>query len=178
MITCDDWGGYGREVPKDKCLTSKIFIQCIKRNKLTLRNRIKQLARITICFCIFSRSVYTHGKSSVLSSKSTFSTNWMHQLITRSVLPRKQYCRHISVFVRTSPFAPHEPYYANSYSVQLMLVTQETRDIVVAAVKALDAIWRDGFRYQKAGIMLNDFCDKPGQIDLSDEQPPRAVVNS
>jgi acyl dehydratase len=30
------------------------------------------------------------------------------------------------------------------------------------------------FRYQKAGIMLNDFCDKSGQIDLFDEQPPRA----
>lgn len=86
----------------------------------------------------------------------------------------RQYCRHVSVFARTSPFAPHEPYYANSHSVQLMLATQDTRDIVAAAVKALDAIWRDGFRYQKAGIMLNDFCDKPGQIDLFDERPPRA----
>jgi len=55
-----------------------------------------------------------------------------------------------------------------------MLATQDTRDIVVATVKALDAIWRDGFRYQKAGIMLNYFCDKPGQIDLFDEQSPRA----
>ncbi|HFS8203560.1 translesion error-prone DNA polymerase V subunit UmuC [Serratia sp. CY68758] len=86
----------------------------------------------------------------------------------------RQYCRHVSVFARTSPFAPNEPYYANSHSVQLMLATQDTRDIVAAAVKALDAIWRDGFRYQKAGIMLNDFCDKPGQIDLFDERPPRA----
>ncbi len=42
----------------------------------------------------------------------------------------KQYRRYISVFVRTSPFAPHEPYYANSYSVQLMLATQDTYDIV------------------------------------------------
>jgi DNA polymerase V len=86
----------------------------------------------------------------------------------------RQYCRHISVFLRTSPFAPHDPYYANSNSVRLMLATQDTRDVVAAAVKALEAIWRDGHRYQKAGIMLNDFCDKPGQIDLFDEQPPRA----
>jgi DNA polymerase V len=86
----------------------------------------------------------------------------------------RKYCRHISVFLRTSPFAPHDPYYANSYSVRLMLATQDTRDVVAAAVKALEAIWRDGYRYQKAGIMLNDFCDKPGQIDLFDEQPPRA----
>ncbi|CAI1233784.1 DNA polymerase V subunit UmuC [Serratia quinivorans] len=55
-----------------------------------------------------------------------------------------------------------------------MLATQDTRDVVAATVKALNAIWRDGYRYQKAGIMLNDFCDKPGQIDLFDEHPPRA----
>lgn len=42
-------------------------------------------------------------------------------------------------------------------------------------MKTFDAIWRDGFRYQKAGIMLNDFCDKPSQTDLFDERPPRAV---
>ncbi|HBX9795162.1 MULTISPECIES: IS1-like element IS1N family transposase [Klebsiella pneumoniae complex] len=59
MITSDDWGSYGREVPKDKHLTGKIFTQRIKRNNLTLRTRIKRLARKTICF---SRSVEIHEK--------------------------------------------------------------------------------------------------------------------
>ena len=59
MITSDDWGSYGREVPKDKHLTGKIFTQRIERNNLTLRNRIKRLARKTICF---SRSVEIHEK--------------------------------------------------------------------------------------------------------------------
>ncbi|QPW26366.1 IS1 family transposase [Edwardsiella ictaluri] len=59
MITRDDWGSYGREVPKDKHLTGKIFTQRIERNNLTLRTRIKQLARKTICF---SRSVEIHEK--------------------------------------------------------------------------------------------------------------------
>ncbi|WP_145569142.1 translesion error-prone DNA polymerase V subunit UmuC [Yersinia mollaretii] len=86
----------------------------------------------------------------------------------------RQYCKHIIVFIRTSPFAINEPFYSNNYSIKLMLATQDTRDIVSAATRALDAIWREGFRYQKAGIMLNDFCDKPGQIDLFDEMPPRA----
>ena len=54
-----------------------------------------------------------------------------------------------------------------------MLATQDTRDIVAAAMRALDSIWRDGYRFQKAGIVLNDFCDKPGQIDMFDESPPR-----
>lgn len=84
----------------------------------------------------------------------------------------RQYCRHVSVFLRTSPYA-NEPQYGNNATQQLMLATQDTRDIVVAAMKALDHIWRDGYRYQKAGIMLNDFCSKPGQFDMFDETPPR-----
>lgn len=59
MITSDDWGSYAREVPKDKHLTGKIFTQRIERNNLTLRTRIKRLARKTICF---SRSVELHEK--------------------------------------------------------------------------------------------------------------------
>ncbi|ELT4259809.1 IS1 family transposase [Escherichia coli] len=59
MLTSDDWGSYGREVPKNKHLTGKIFTQRIERNNLTLRTRIKRLARKTICF---SRSVEIHAK--------------------------------------------------------------------------------------------------------------------
>ena len=90
----------------------------------------------------------------------------------------RQYCRHVSVFVRTSPYA-NEPHYGNNANQILMLATpetretRETRDIVAAAMKALEQIWRDGYRYQKAGIMLNDFCSRPGQIDMFDETSPR-----
>lgn len=59
MITSDDRGSYAREVPKDKHLTGKIFTQRIERNNLTLRTRIKRLARKTICF---SCSVGLHEK--------------------------------------------------------------------------------------------------------------------
>lgn len=84
----------------------------------------------------------------------------------------RRYCRHITVFIRTSPFS-NEPYYSNSATQTLMTATQDTRDIVAAAVRCLEQIWRDGYRFQKAGIMLNDFTATPGQIDLFDEMPPR-----
>ncbi|KEY57114.1 translesion error-prone DNA polymerase V subunit UmuC [Serratia sp. DD3] len=83
-----------------------------------------------------------------------------------------QYCRHINVFLRTSPHA-NQPYYANNANHVLMLGTQDTRDIIAAAMKALEKIWRNGYRYQKAGVILNDFCHRPGQIDMFDETPPR-----
>ena len=84
----------------------------------------------------------------------------------------RQYCRHVCVFLRTSPYA-NEPQYGNNANQMLMLATQDTRDIVAAAMRALNSIWRDGYRFQKAGIVLNDFCNRPGQIDLFDETPPR-----
>lgn len=69
----------------------------------------------------------------------------------------RQYCRHISAFVKTSPFALNERYYGNCVSVKLLTPTQDSRDIIMAAVRCLDAIWQDGHRYQKAGVMLGDF---------------------
>jgi DNA polymerase V len=85
----------------------------------------------------------------------------------------RQYCRYISVFIRTSPFS-NEPFYSNNGNQRLMLATQDTRDIIAASMRALEQIWRDGYRYQKAGIILNDFCSRPGQIDMFDESPPKA----
>lgn len=85
-----------------------------------------------------------------------------------------QYCRFISAFVKTSPFALNEPYYGNSASVKLLTPTQDSRDIIVAATRCLDAIWKDGHRYQKAGVMLGDFYSQGvAQLNLFDDNAPR-----
>lgn len=85
-----------------------------------------------------------------------------------------QYCRFISAFVKTSPFALNEPYYGNSTSVKLLTPTQDSRDIITAATKCLDAIWRNGHRYQKAGVMLGDFYSQGvAQLNLFDDNAPR-----
>ncbi|WP_375058430.1 translesion error-prone DNA polymerase V subunit UmuC [Zobellella sp. DQSA1] len=87
----------------------------------------------------------------------------------------RQYCRLAQVFMRTSPFAENEPRYSNQASVQLLLPTADSRDIIAAVVRGLDAIWRDGYRYQKAGVMLEDFwppsCYQPELFDQVEEQP-------
>ena len=90
----------------------------------------------------------------------------------------RQFCRHIAVFVKTSPFAVNEPYYGNVASEKLMTPTQDTRDIIAAAVKALDRIWVNGHRYAKAGCMLNDFTpDGVSQLNLFDDTQPRSNSN-
>ncbi|MGS9668632.1 DNA polymerase V subunit UmuC, partial [Salmonella enterica subsp. enterica serovar Infantis] len=68
-----------------------------------------------------------------------------------------QYCRFNSTFVKNSPFSLNEPYYWNIAAVKVLITTQDSRDIINAAVKCLEKIWRDGSRYQKAGVMLGHF---------------------
>lgn len=85
-----------------------------------------------------------------------------------------QYCRFISAFVKTSPFAVNEPYYGNSASMKLLTPIQGSRDIIAAEARSLDAIWKDGHRYQKAGVMLGDFFNQGvAQLNLFDDHVPR-----
>ena len=46
----DDWGAYERHLPPEQQVVGKRNTQKIERKHLTLRTRIKRLARKTICF--------------------------------------------------------------------------------------------------------------------------------
>ncbi|APM46727.1 translesion error-prone DNA polymerase V subunit UmuC [Klebsiella pneumoniae] len=89
----------------------------------------------------------------------------------------RQYCGQVSVFIKTSPFSKHEPYYSKVSSEQLCIPSRDTRDIIAAAGRALDKIWKEGHNYAKAGVMLNDFrpCGVT-QLSLFDEG--RSYANS
>lgn len=87
----------------------------------------------------------------------------------------RQYCRQVSVFVRTSPHATDRPFYGNQASGRIPFPTNDTRDIIAQAIGCLDAIWREDHRYMKAGIVLSDFYDSGvAQLSLFDKFTPRA----
>ncbi|MDZ7278805.1 translesion error-prone DNA polymerase V subunit UmuC [Pantoea eucrina] len=87
----------------------------------------------------------------------------------------KQYCRHVAVFVRTSPHAVGEIFYGNQAMRKLSTPTNDTRDIIRVAMEALDRIWLSGHRYMKAGVMLGDFFSQGvAQLNLFDEFKPQA----
>ncbi len=62
----------------------------------------------------------------------------------------------LMVFIQTSPFNKNEPYYQDSAVRTLSRPSRDTGAIIVAAVSALKEIWRPGYRYMKAGVMLLD----------------------
>ncbi|QQD22768.1 translesion error-prone DNA polymerase V subunit UmuC [Oceanospirillaceae bacterium ASx5O] len=72
----------------------------------------------------------------------------------------QQQCQLLSVYIRTGLFNPNDPRYSNSASLRLDYPTDDTRVLLNAAGRLLQAIWKDGYRYAKAGITLSDFYDR------------------
>jgi DNA polymerase V len=70
--------------------------------------------------------------------------------------------KQLTVFIRTSPFSNHnqDPFYSNSATGVLISPTHDTRDFLHLAGELLKRIWKDGYRYAKAGVMLADFYDE------------------
>lgn len=62
----------------------------------------------------------------------------------------------LSVFLSTNRFS-EGPHYSNSVSLTLSYPSSDTRVLVEAATKLITQLWREGFRFNKAGVMLMDF---------------------
>ena len=71
----------------------------------------------------------------------------------------KQKCSQVSVFVRTSPFSDHKPQHRGYKTIELVTPTNDTRDILTATKKALIPIYKSGYDYAKAGILLSRFSN-------------------
>ena len=60
----------------------------------------------------------------------------------------------IGVYLLTNPFKPDEPQYQSSLIVPLSTPSEDTRQLIKAALQGLMHIYRTGFKYKKAGIIL------------------------
>ena len=71
-------------------------------------------------------------------------------------------CKKIRVSIRTGMFNPEEAKYANGVVVDLPYPTDDVRLLINLAVDALDRLFRPGFNYSKAEVMLLNLC-QPGE---------------
>jgi len=62
----------------------------------------------------------------------------------------------VFVYIRTSPFKPDEPQYSNGLTIPMPIPTDDTRQLVKVALWGLKRIYRAGFKYAKAGVMLGE----------------------
>ena len=74
----------------------------------------------------------------------------------------------VLVFIRTSPFR-QVPQYSKSHVQPLVTPTADSRQITRAALEGLRRIYRPGFDYAKAGVML---------MDIGSASPQASVISS
>lgn len=86
-------------------------------------------------------------------------------------------CKKIRVSIRTGMFNPEEAKYANGVIVDLPYPTDDVRLLTKAAVDALDRVFRPGFNYSKAEVMLLNLCQTGEHTDdlFAISQPAEAT---
>ena len=70
-----------------------------------------------------------------------------------------QVCKRLTVFIRTSPFNKNKKFYSNAITIDLPIATSNSIEMVKKARNALKKIYKPGFFYQKAGIILSNLKD-------------------
>jgi len=85
-------------------------------------------------------------------------------------------CKKIRVSIRTGMFNPEEAKYANGALVELPYPTNDVRLMTKAATEAVNRLFRPGFKYSKAEVLLMDLR-QPGEFtdDLFAHSQPAAA---
>ncbi|WP_422419100.1 translesion error-prone DNA polymerase V subunit UmuC [Pseudomonas sp. GZD-222] len=86
-------------------------------------------------------------------------------------------CKKLRVSIRTGMFNPDEAKYANGVIVDLPYPTDDVRLLTKAAVDALDRVFRPGFKYSKAEVLLLNLCQRGEYTDdlFAAAQPAEAT---
>lgn len=92
--------------------------------------------------------------------------------VAEKLRKQKASAGNVMVFIRTSPFRKNEPQYSNHVVVPLPANCSDTLVITQACIAGLQQIFRSGFAYAKAGVMLMDISTAgAGQGDLFAPDP-------
>ena len=79
-------------------------------------------------------------------------------------------CRSVTVFLATNRHRDDLAQYRNSGSMKLPSPTADTPTLIKAALAALKGLYREGFMYKQAGVILTDISEEQGmQLDLFTE---------
>lgn len=71
----------------------------------------------------------------------------------------------MQVFMRTNEFNK-DPWYSNQSTFEIE-ATADSLSLIASANRAARGLWRDGYRYAKAGIILLDLC-RPSELPVED----------
>ncbi|MDQ2753397.1 MAG: Y-family DNA polymerase [Bacteroidota bacterium] len=76
----------------------------------------------------------------------------------------------ITIFINTNRFKSSDAQYSNSFTIEIPYPTAYTPELIKCAIKGLNAIYRDGYKYKKAGVYLTKISSEESvQPDLFGE---------
>lgn len=89
----------------------------------------------------------------------------------------------IQVYIRTNPHKEKDPQYQQSILMPLAEPSDDTRHLCHAALQGLRQIYRSGYAYQKAGVMLTDIIPasaRPRTLfdDVATQMRSRALMSA
>lgn len=172
MPLTEIWGVGGKTANKLNSMGIKTALDLSRANPLLIRKNFSVVLERTVREltgeCCISLEEAPSPKQQIICSRSFGQPINQYDDLRQAIClyaeraaeklrEERQHCRHISVFIKTSPFIQTGKSYSNTAGEKLIIPTMDTREIVAGSVRALERIWRDGFRYVKAGVMLNDF---------------------
>lgn len=98
-------------------------------------------------------------------------------IVGRKLREENTCCNHIRVFIGTHPFRDDLPHYNGSFGVNFKVATNSTIELVGMAEKILKKIYRSGYHYYRAGVMINDIIPSNRvQTYLFDDVDPATRV--
>ena len=93
--------------------------------------------------------------------------------VSEKIRGEKLVTQSISIFVLTNHFNKREKQYSNSIRLQLPFPTNNSIKIIKRALEGIRKIYRSGYRYKKAGIILHELSSESeikGLLDIDINQ--------
>ncbi len=84
-------------------------------------------------------------------------------------------CGRIQVWLETNPFQPHLPQYHKGGCALFLTATNYTPELVAAAMRILEGIYRPGYLYKRVGVMLLELGSEFAVQAAFDTPPPELI---
>jgi len=128
-------------------------ISCINLEKTSIKRKS----------CVVSRSFGKRVENfqELREAIAGYSLNASEKIRSESLIAKT-----ITIYIRTSPFQGKFGYYSNSKTIDLPIATNNSIEIVKTALNALESIFKNGYRYQKAGVILSHLSESTNNKNL------------
>jgi len=113
--------------------------------------------------CVVSRSFGKKVETfqELKESVTNYCLNASEKIRSESLIAKS-----VTVFLRTSPFQNRGIYYSNSKTIDFPIATDNSIEIVKAAINGLKDIFKRGYKYQKVGVMLSKLSNLENKNNL------------